>query len=250
MKAKLFLLFALTTACSKADDGWELRETASGMDGNVLAAEKLFSLEKNPTSIQAQITCKPNTKELTFTLSSFDAELKNDRYEPQAFVQVADSAPKGRAAFTLANETEQVELRELFRVSEYNNELVFDPSVLSAISWMAVDEEAFWKWGASVSPIPDGLSEEAFIEALKLVAAGGLEGVFASALMGRDGDQMKVNTAEKVAPEFVAYAKAKKALAALAPGAFAKRMLPISIEAYNTGGQFGLDPISWTPDSP
>lgn len=223
--------------------GWSVEKEISGIDGQILKATRDFTLEGNQSMIRVILTCQENLQDLAITVESYNAVSSDKTYDPSEFADDGNGDPKGRIAFQSVNGSKETRnFADLFSTAEYNNVASLSLANYSAANWMISDEKAFWRWAADRAPTRGGASIEDFAETLAqtvgamVMFGSGLQAAFS----GASQEQIAYAASARIAPEFVQYARNNGNLSPLAPGAILKKMLPMSIEIYNSGGSFEL----------
>lgn len=234
------LLLSLTACDALTGDGWVSETKESGLDGRVITAMKDYTVEGNPTMVRVVLSCSAASKAVTLSLESYEAKATNDQHTGSPLLLTDANSAKGRVvAVALDGSRTEFTLGELFTGGEYNNVVRMDPALVSAAGWFQRDEAAFWRWAAEVAPQRNGAPIDEFAASLKQAASGYgfLAGLQAAAGGLTEGQAMDAMTAQ-IVPEFVGYAKSKKDLSALAPGAFVRKILPMTVEVHNAAGAF------------
>jgi hypothetical protein len=213
---------------------WEYAETESAIDGKVVSAKREFAPDKNPTLMRVSVTCKVKSGQLTVAVESYEKNTNGDTHPPSKFV-MSDDEFVGKVAFTdLKGARTTADASEVLTTPTYNNMAVWEVGITAAQAMVTTNSDAFVNWAATVMPRSAFGAQDAGSVRLRLATMSGWAWGASFAL----GQEVATRAAAlAVASEFFGYARDKQDLKGLASGQFFKRMLPVTVQLSNTGGQ-------------
>jgi hypothetical protein len=220
----------------------------SGIDGKVVTATRDFiPADVNPTLMRVIVSCKVKSGELTVAVESYEKNDKGDTHPPSAFVVDDDNDIVGKVAYAqLTGGRTTIEAWDAFALAKYQNVAEWDISGTAVDVMYETASDAFYQWAATVAPAVKGRAPFDARE-IRAYVTGEYKSTWVLGALASDKitlvstqDEIDQQFSQAVANEFFGYAHAKQDLHGLAPGSFFKRLLPVTIQLSNTGGQMEL----------